>query len=288
MSFIEIPQFSECAALLATMHGKEEVIAPLLMDSLQIQVSVPDGLNTDSFGTFTRETARPGDQLQTARAKAYAVLDQYGGAIAIASEGSFAPHPLLPMLSCNREMVLFVDRRYDLEVVGEAFSTHTNFNHRTIENDEQALEFAAKVGFPEHGLIAMHPEGQPSSPIIKGIKTVDHLKKAVRQIQDTSSQRVIHLETDMRAMYNPTRMQVIAEATQDLVQKLKSRCPCCQWPNFTVVEYRPSLPCHQCGAPTELTRSVIYRCQRCSFNQETLFPDGRESSDPGQCQFCNP
>jgi hypothetical protein len=289
MTLTDIPQFTECSALLATMHGKESVIAPILLKTLHLQVAVPNAFNTDSFGTFTRDVPRPGDQLQTARAKANAILEQFGGAIAIASEGSFGPHPLLPLLPSNREIVLFIDRRYGLEVVGEALSTQTNFNHCTIETLDQALGFAEKIGFPQHGLIAMtHAETQNAEEMMKGITTEAQLEQAILALKDCSSRGTVHLETDMRAMYNPTRMQVIAEATQNLVQNLTCRCPACQWPNFAIAERNVGLPCSWCGAPTDLIRSVIYHCQHCGFRQESFFPNGQNTADPGQCPFCNP
>lgn len=289
MVLTDIPQFAECSALLATMHGKASVIAPILLETLQLQVTTPAAFNTDAFGTFTRDIPRPGDQLQTARAKANAILEQFGGAIAIASEGSFGPHPLLPMLPSDREIVLLVDQRYGLEVVGEALSTQTNFSHCTIETLEQALEFADKIGFPQHGLIAMtHAEAKNPEEIIKGITTADQLADAMLALKDCSSKGSVHLETDMRAMHNPMRMQVIAEATQNLVQNLTRRCPACQWPNFALAERKAGLLCGWCGAPTDLIRSVIYHCQHCGFSQESFFPNGQETADPGQCQFCNP
>jgi len=54
--------FSDRLAVLATMHQKERVIAPLLERELGIKVIVPPDFNTDIFGTFTREVKRPGTQ----------------------------------------------------------------------------------------------------------------------------------------------------------------------------------------------------------------------------------
>jgi hypothetical protein len=289
MTLTDIPQFTECSALLATMHGKESVIAPILLETLQLQVKVPHPFNTDIFGTFTRDVPRPGDQLQTARAKANTILKQFGGAIAIASEGAFGPHPLLPTLPSDREIVLLVDQRYGLEVVGEALSTQTNFNHCIIETLAQAMEFADKIGFPQHGLIATtHAETKNAAEIIKGITSEAQLEQAIVELKSRSTVGAVHLETDMRAMYNPTRMKVIAEATQNLVQNLLRRCPACQWPNFAIAERNTGLPCSWCGAPTDLIRSVIYHCQHCGFRQESFFPNEQETADPGQCPFCNP
>lgn len=72
--------------------------------------------------------------------------------MAIASEGSFYPHPAFPFISCDREIILLLDRDNDLEIIGQEISTETNHNHTQVSTIEEALEFAASIGFPEHGL----------------------------------------------------------------------------------------------------------------------------------------
>ena len=62
--------FADRVGVLATMHQKEIVIAPLVEQELGVKVVVPENLDTDAFGTFTREIKRPGDQLEAARLKA--------------------------------------------------------------------------------------------------------------------------------------------------------------------------------------------------------------------------
>ena len=42
------------------MHGKERAIAPVLARFLGLKVEVAPGLDTDAFGTFSREAARTG------------------------------------------------------------------------------------------------------------------------------------------------------------------------------------------------------------------------------------
>ena len=92
----------------------------------------------------------------------------------------------------------------------------------------------------------------------------------------------------MRAMYNPTRMKNIENATLDLVKKFHQFCPECGWPGFEVAERKIGLPCGLCYFPTQLVRSQIYQCQNCSYTKEELFPNGTETADPAQCQYCNP
>ncbi|MBE9170839.1 hypothetical protein IQ238_26120 [Pleurocapsales cyanobacterium LEGE 06147] len=152
---VEYSLFSDRTAVLATMHHKERVIAPILNRDLGVKVIVPANFDTDRFGTFTRDIARAGNQLEAARHKAEKVLAVTGEGLAIASEGSFFPHPAFPFVACDRELVLLRDRVNHLEIVGEELSTETNYAHTSIQTIEETLEFAQKVGFLEHALVAM-------------------------------------------------------------------------------------------------------------------------------------
>jgi hypothetical protein len=193
----------------------------------------------------------------------------------------------MPFLPCDREIVVLVDQHHDLEIVGEAISTETNFSHAAIATLDEALRFAQKAGFPAHGLVVMPANNsKDSNLIIKGITTEPALRAAVTQILNQFG--IAHLETDMRAMHNPTRMQVIAQATQDLISKAKQHCPKCNVPGFGVGEYRYGLPCGLCGQPTQQVLAAIYRCQKCHFEQPKLFPNGTQTADPMYCDFCNP
>jgi hypothetical protein len=268
--------FKNRTAVLATMHRKEQAISPILESEFDLKIIVPSNFNTDQFGTFTREIARSGDQIEAARRKALSAIEQTGLDFAIASEGSFAPHPAMPMLPCNREIVLLIDTVHDLEIIGEAISLETNFAHRSVSNFEQAREFAIKVGFPEHKLVAID-----GNQITKGICDFEQLEQLIN-----AASKPVHLETDMRAMNNPTRMNAIAQATQDLVKKLKSSCPNCSRPGFSVLDIKRGLPCGWCNAPTDLMLAEIYRCQTCGFEQ--LLPTESQVADPMYCAFCNP
>lgn len=283
----QAPLFTNRIAVLASMHRKEQVIAPLIEAQLGVKLQVLSNLDTDQFGTFSRDRPRPGNQRETARAKAEAALAHSGATLAIASEGSFGPHPSLPWLPCNRELVLLWDQQYQLEVVGEALSTQTNYRQQTISNLSQALEFASQVGFPEHGLILLSNPQQPAQgKIWKGIVTETALAEAVAQAcHNTASAQI---ETDMRALYNPTRMAVIAEATQNLLEILASRCPKCDWPGFAIQSVVPGLPCQLCQLPTRQTLAVVYQCQHCHHQETQPNPEGLTLADPTYCDYCNP
>ncbi len=281
------PSLRNRLAVLATMHRKEQAIAPLLEQELGIQSIIPPDLNTDIFGTFTRDVKRLATQIETARAKAVKAIELTGQTLALASEGSFGPHPLVPYLATNCEIVLLLDQNCGLELIGQTISTETNYRHQLVESLSEARQFAQKVGFPEHGLVVMGEDSLPKPPPIrKGIIDEDQLAEAFELVQHYSPR--VHIETDMRALYNPSRMKVIRQATQDLLRKIAQTCPQCDWPGFDVVKRTPGLPCQLCRQPTQLTRSALYGCQHCGFSQEELFPGGRISADPGECEYCNP
>jgi hypothetical protein len=286
--------FHNRTAALATMHQKEQVMAPILQSSLGVQIIVPAALNTDDFGTFTRDVKRPGDQLSTARLKAAQAMGLTGLTLAFASEGSFGPHPLIPFQACDRELVILSDRTHGLEIVGQALSTETNYSHQRITTVEAALSFAKKIGFPTHGLVAM-ADAQPISslnrgratgatqqqtadcPIVKGITDTAQLVETVTWLLKKFGQA--YLETDMRAMHNPTRMNVIAQATRDLVDRVRQSCPECGYPGFAPIQRQAGLPCALCGLPTDLTLAVIHSCQHCKFSRTVYFPDQREVAE---------
>lgn len=281
--------FKDRTLVLATMHQKERAIAPLLTQEIGLNVVVPPDFNTDRFGTFTREIKRWGTQLEVARQKAKAVLEMTGESLAIASEGSFFPHPAFPYICCDREIVLLLDQTNDLEIIGQEISTETNFAHQTVKTIDDALKFAQKVSFPEHGLAVMFAQySQSKDEIFKGITSESKLINALEYVLKHSPNQTAHLETDMRAMYNPTRLQVIARATQNLIKKIKQLCPQCSVPGFDIVEREAGLPCSLCLGPTSLIRREIWICQKCRFKQTNDFPDNSKFADPTYCQYCNP
>ncbi|HEY9762954.1 MAG TPA: DUF6671 family protein [Trichocoleus sp.] len=283
----EAPNFLHKSAILATMHRKEQAIAPVLMAELGMQVRVPEGFNSDLFGTFTREVARPGSQIEAARQKVFNALEMTGERLGLASEGTFGPHPVMPWMACDREVVLLCDRTSGLEIIGEAVSSETNYRQQRVTAVAEAFQFAQQAGFPDHGLVVMPDAAQsPKHAIYKGITTAEQLEAAVERTLTQNGSAWV--ETDMRALYNPTRMKVIAQATRNLVEKVRCTCPNCHWPGFDVRQRIPGLPCERCGAPTLLLHSLRYGCQHCGHQTTLSFPEGKTHADPGQCEYCNP
>ena len=205
--------------------------------------------------------------------------------LAIASEGSFGPHPSLYFIPANDELLLFIDKKNSVEIIARELSTETNFNSASIKTKQELNEFAAKANFPSHGLILRRAKDD-FTEIVKGITNIEKLNTAFNYFISNFGSAFI--ETDMRAMYNPSRMKVIERAAIKLVEKINSLCPNCSMPGFEITNTQKGLPCNQCNFPTQSTLSYIYTCKKCFFIKEEKFPKGKHTEDPMYCDVCNP
>lgn len=275
-------------AVLATMHGKEAVIAPVLESALGLVVWVPEAFDTDRFGTFSGEIARKGSQRDAACSKLGAALDLMPEAsIGIASEGSFGPHPHIPFLAVGREIVVLHDREAGLEITGHDLDLSPNYDEALVEDAASAIRFAKRVGFPAQGVIVIGTSDGAPDPrryLCKSASSEEHLATAVRAAVGSSGGA--HVATDMRAHRNPTRMVSIRRATEDLVNRYRSACPACRRPGFSPERTLSGLPCAWCGEPTLAARAEIEACAGCGFTREV--PAASATADPGACPRCNP
>lgn len=271
--------------IIATKHKKEEVISPLLEKTLGVNCFIPDGFDTDQFGTFSGEIERKDDPINTIRAKCLHAMKSFNFDLGIASEGSFGSHPSLYFVPADDELLIFIDKNNNLEIIVREISTETNFNGEIINNKLQLKAFADKVQFPTHAIIAKKTKDD-FSEIEKGINSWDKLMEVFDYF--TSKYESVYMETDMRALYNPTRMKVIEKATLKLVDKINSYCPNCNTPGFGIVDYKIGLPCEECDYPTNSTLSHIYTCVKCAYSKEQKFPNGKNTENPMYCDRCNP
>ena len=271
--------------LIATRHGKENVLAPILEPGLGVVCQTVPELDTDQLGTFTGEVERVLPPLDAAREKCRLAMELTGHDLAIASEGSFGPHPSLPFLPADEEFLLLVDRRNALEIAVRECSPRTNFSSAQVSTEEELMAFARGVFFPSHALILKSGPSEPTG-IRKGISRMDDLLAGFQSLLERHGS--VQVETDMRAMYNPTRMGVIEEAGRKLVERCLASCPSCGRPGFGVREVRTGLPCAQCGIPTRGVIASVLRCEGCGHCREDAYPDGITEADPGRCDACNP
>lgn len=271
--------------MLLTRHGKERAIAPALEPALGCRIEVVDGFDTDQLGTFTREIPRAGTQLEAARRKARIGMELSGSLFGIASEGAFGPDPGIGLIPWNVEYVILVDDARGLELVGRAQGPARQA-HRTVTDWAPLLAFAEEAGFPDHHLV-LRPDDDHDRRIVKGIADVDTLERAFARALEQSARRQVFVETDLRAHCNPTRMQMIARATEDLLARLRSTCPACGAPGFWLVERIPGLHCADCGAPTREARAEVYGCTQCPYS-DTRPTNPGQYADPAVCDWCNP
>ena len=270
---------------IATKHNKEKVIAPILERELGVKCFVPENLDTDKLGTFTGEVERKDDPITTARKKCLLAMEIGNCDMAIASEGSFGAHPSIFFAQADDEFLLFIDKKNNLEIIVRELSLETNFNGSVITNKIELEEFIEKVKFPSHGLIIRKTDTD-FSEIEKGItnqkKLIDTYNHFVKLYGS------VYVETDMRAMYNPTRMTVIETAVIKLATKISTVCPDCKTPGFGITAAKQGLPCELCHFPTHSTLSYIYTCHKCSYSKEEKYPNKKHFEDPTYCDICNP
>lgn len=277
--------FKGRSLLIATKHEKEKIISPIFENELGVNCFVPKNMDTDLLGTFTGEVERKFDPITTARQKCEMAMELTNADLAIASEGSFGPHPSMFFVNADEEILLFIDKKNNLEIIVKELSTNTNFNASTINSLRELKIFANKVGFPSHGLI-LRPSKEHLKGIFKGITSWTRLIDAYNYL--INHYETVYIETDMRAMYNPTRRSIIEIAANKLVEKIKSTCPACKTPGFGITGLKEGLPCSACKTPTRSVLSHIYTCQKCNYEQCKDYPYDKTEEDPMYCDQCNP
>ncbi|HPH82500.1 MAG TPA: hypothetical protein PL185_07985, partial [Flavobacteriales bacterium] len=235
--------FKNRPLVIATMHHKEKVIAPILEQHLQVQCFLPDGFNSDVYGTFSGEIERNNSPLNTAREKCLAAMKLTNCDLGIASEGSFGPHPSYLFIPANEEIIVLIDDKNKWEIYARIIHTKTNFASEEIKSESELSSFLNQVHFPSHGIIL-----KSESEIYKGLHDEMKVRKLFRQMNIRTGK--VRIETDMRAMHNPTRMESIQLACEELLKKINSLCPSCKTPGFVITRVETGLACSHCGMPS--------------------------------------
>ncbi|RKN41046.1 DUF6671 family protein [Micromonospora endolithica] len=281
---MEASPFRGVVASLATMHGKQWALRPLLRRRLGLSLRLAD-VDTDVLGTFTGEVRRAGSARETVVRKARLGMAATGSPVGLASEGAFGPHPVAPWTAADVEYVALLDDRTGLTVVEHVVSVETNHGHVVTDGRDLAavLAFLRGVGFPHHAVV-VRPAAGTAQPV-KGIGRLTDVLAAVRRACAESADGAAVLCADLRAHVNPTRMRVIAAAGERLARRLATPCPACAAPGFGPVGAEPGLPCRDCGTPTPRDALLIFGCDRCPYRSRRPLAD---AADPGSCPVCNP
>jgi len=285
----KLSPYNGSTIVLVTKHAKSHAIAPSFKDKLNAHVS-EFVIDTDQLGTFSGEIERNGTALDCARAKCEKAIEIMGENVEflLASEGSFGPHPMIPFIPCDYEILYFIDRKRDFHLSVSLLSETTNYKIKEIKSLKELQSFAKKSQFPSHALIIRSESKVYTGKIIKGINTLQNLKKAFNELSKLHPEGKVWVETDMRACFNPSRMNVISLLTEKLTKRLAVLCPHCDTPGWGKVRIENGLNCCWCNLETELAKFEVFGCTRCNYEKFELPSHGFKKADPSNCSYCNP
>ena len=137
--------------LIATQHHKEKVIAPILEKLLGVHCSLSQNFDTDELGTFSGEIERKEDPIYTVRQKCLRAMELNNCDLAIASEGSFGPHPSFFSIPADDEFLILIDKKNDLEILVRELSMETNFAAEEIHSEKELYSL-----YPVHFILLQY------------------------------------------------------------------------------------------------------------------------------------
>jgi len=225
--------------ILTTKHAKSIAIAPAFNEKLGASMLEYE-VDTDTLGAFSGEVERQGNALECARRKCEWALEALGekADYFIASEGSFGPHPHIPFLPCNQEILYFIDRNRGFHLHLVHMTEKTNYQMKAIGSLEALHRFTASAQFPSHDLIVRPNDTKAPHLLFKGNDNEDMLREAFETSILHSADGLAWVETDMRAHCNPSRMQAIGELAAKMADRLATPCPACGTPGWGVLAPR--------------------------------------------------
>lgn len=268
---------------LATKHGKLAQIAPAFETLRDWQIELVE-IDTDVYGTFSGEVPRLLTPRDAAIAKARAGALNAGYEFGIASEGSIGPHPQIPFINADVEVMAFVDLKNDFAVVETLLSPEIQAYSAIVKHDTNLDELITKLDLPAHAAnIIVSLDGKRH--LIKGIHQPEELRRVVADARDQSA--IVEVENDFRAMSSPSRQANIGALAKKLAARIGTHCPACNQIGWGSVGFEYGLPCSDCF---EIVASVAHSqklaCVTCDHSE--LRSLGRDSVDPARCERCNP
>jgi hypothetical protein len=269
----------------ATMHGKERVVAPVFEAVLGWTLEIAD-IDTDRFGTFSGEVERVAPAHNTVLSKARAGATFPGRQLGLASEGSLGPHPTIPFIEADVELMALVDVERGLDLVVSHIGAPI-VSYREVWTPTTDLEaVCSKADLPHHALIVK--KGTPGSLWVrKGLREKHDVEAAVLEALSVGPDGDLVIESDYRAMMSPSRMRNIGDCAAKLVERLATPCPSCGMWGWGAVDVERGLPCRACGVVSgEAVRNDIMACVSCAHTVTTSRQ--QTSIDPAYCGVCNP
>lgn len=275
--------YKESIISITTKHAKALAVAPPFKKWLEATV-VEYAADTDQLGTFSGELERTLSPVECAKTKCSWSQHE----LSMASEGSFGPHPAAGFAICNHEILYFADKKRGFDLMLSSISPNTNFASHITESLDDAKQFAEKALFPSHAIIIRPNKPTKPGTIFKGITSWEAFLEAFTSSQKESEDGKVFLQTDMRANFNPLRMQHIGELAEKLAKRLASACVQCQQPGWGIKKWQPGLECSLCKQETDLIRYEIYGCTLCPYEEIIDLSLHGKLADPAYCHYCNP
>jgi hypothetical protein len=198
---------------IVTKHEKHKIITPLFSEAFNINPELLE-FDTDTLGTFTPEKKRKLDIKHTLLAKAKIGLQDNKYMHSISSEGSFYPHPFLPGIHLNTELVCIVNHQNEY-LIAEYTTPKIVFGKDQIHNLTELETFLKNYQFPSHQVIVQTKNWLGISKFHKQDFTEQELKNLLKKYKKFT------IYTDQRANKNPTRQLAIQEACKLLIQKIQ-------------------------------------------------------------------
>lgn len=268
---------------LATKHGKLTQIAPAFESLRDWQIELVE-IDTDIYGTFSGEVPRLLTPRDAAIEKARAGALHAGFDFGLASEGTIGPHPQIPFINSDLEVMAFVDLKTNFAVVETLMSIDIQAYSSTVNSDTDIEDLIAKLDLPAHAAnVTINIDG--AGQFIKGIHRPEELRRVVAKALGRSA--TVEVENDFRAMSSPSRQANIGALAEKLAARIGSHCPACNQIGWGSVGFEYGLPCSDCF---EVVASVAHSeklgCVTCDHSE--LRSLGRESVDPARCERCNP
>lgn len=273
---------------IASAHHKAQVIGPVVTSRLPLQdvVSISE-IPTDELGTFSGEIPRTLPPGEAAKAKARMGFEASGIPLQVSTEASFYSHPQIMGLTIHEELVLLADFSKERYYWGIIRSLDTWGPQISLTDFNTAQDWlTAHHQKDHHWMIIPSPETQHSFPPQKALPSPEAVIQALQALNLNGDS--FQLVPDYRAHLHPGRMQIIEQATHQLVDTLLSICPVCNQPGFAIQSKLPGLPCKYCGSPTQRTMYQVRKCNVCGNETRETIPNQPAEADPIDCEVCNP
>ncbi|MEJ2792041.1 DUF6671 family protein [Iodobacter sp. LRB] len=250
---------------------------------LGVRLWSPPDLDTDQFGTFSGDVARPGTPVEMLHAKIALCRSVLPNPIMVASEGSYAQHPLFRCVALAHEWMIWDDAANGFQLIEHKAAITPHYYAAMLENVAELELLLQRCGWPKLA-VTVHP-ADLNLPSYKGLQTGADIQAAIETLQAAGAKK-IQIATDMRANLHPYRQRTIRHLAAKLARRVRTACPQCHQFGFGQRHTESGLECADCRTPSNQLKAICRRCEFCDYRKYTWRAAGQ--ADPFYCPYCNP